>query len=291
MRHLSFLCAVSVFLSACSSPTLRPTDAPVQTLPEVGQVEAQPGRYRLKQDVAPGGEFDASLVPELIPQWEPLSYRGNKTPYTVLGSEYHIMRSAEGYQEVGTASWYGLKFHGEHTSNGETYDMYSLSAAHKTLPLPTWLRVTNLDNNRSIVVRVNDRGPFHDDRIIDLSYAAAHKLGYANKGTARVKLEAIAFDQPVLAQVSPDDQFKPFVQVAAYSSEKSAYQIKQRLQGLMPQATVFVAPSPNSEQSLFRVRIGPFDSRQEAAQAQQLVAQANIGQPMVIVRALSGKHH
>jgi len=95
--------------------------------------------------VAPQGKFDASLVPELTPRWEPLSYRGNKSPYTVLGSEYHIMNSAEGYTEVGTASWYGLKFHGEQTSNGETYNMYSLSAAHKTLPLPTWLRVTNLD--------------------------------------------------------------------------------------------------------------------------------------------------
>jgi rare lipoprotein A len=286
LRNLSLLCLASVLLSACSSPSLRPT-----VDPDVATTPAPPDRYQLKQDVAPEGKFDASLVPDLIPQWEPLSYRGNKSPYTVLGSEYHIMNSAEGYSEVGTASWYGLKFHGEQTSNGETYNMYSLSAAHKTLPLPTWLRVTNLENNKSIIVRVNDRGPFHGDRIIDLSYAAAHKLDYANKGTARVKLEAISFDQPVLAQTSRDDQIKPFVQVAAYSNEQNALQVKQRLQNLLPQADVFVAASPDSERALYRVRIGPFDSQQAANQAQQLVAQANIGQPMVIVRALSGKHH
>ncbi len=109
----------------------------------------------------------------------------------VLGKSYNVMDTEAGYSERGVASWYGGKFHGHKTSNGEVFDMYLASAAHKSLPIPSFLKVTNLDNNRSIIVRVNDRGPFHGDRLVDLSYAAAVKLGYADRGTARVQLDAI----------------------------------------------------------------------------------------------------
>ena len=134
---------------------------------------------------------DISALPEPVPKNEPLSRYGNRTPYTVLGETYNVLPSAKGYVERGIASWYGTKFHGRATSNFEAYDMYQFTGAHKTLPLPSYVRVTNLDNGRSVIVRINDRGPFHEDRLIDLSYAAAIKLGVNIHGTAPVEVRAI----------------------------------------------------------------------------------------------------
>jgi rare lipoprotein A len=143
-------------------------------------------------DSAPtGGIPDVDEIPEPEVRDEPHSRYGNRSPYTVLGKTYRVLDSAEGYDEVGTASFYGNKFHGRRTSNLEVYDMYAFTAAHKTLPLPSFARVTNLANGRSVVVRVNDRGPFHDGRIIDLSYAAAVKLGVDRMGTARVEVQGL----------------------------------------------------------------------------------------------------
>ncbi len=143
-------------------------------------------------DSAPtGGIPDVDEIPEPEVRDEPRSRYGNRSPYVVLGKTYRVLDSAEGYDEVGTASYYGNKFHGRRTSNLEVYDMYAFTAAHKTLPLPSFARVTNLANGRSVVVRVNDRGPFHDGRIIDLSYAAAVKLGVDRAGTARVEVQGL----------------------------------------------------------------------------------------------------
>ena len=149
------------------------------------------GRYSIHQDRGPEGRVDLSSVPDAVPKVEPKSRGGNKSTYTVWGKKYHVMASSNGYRQRGLASWYGKKFHGHKTSNGETYDMYAMSAAHKALPLPTYARVTNLDNGKSVIVRVNDRGPFHGARLIDLSYAAAFRLDMLRKGTARVEVEAI----------------------------------------------------------------------------------------------------
>ncbi len=159
-------------------------------------------RYELAEDRPPEAHVDVSAVPEPLPGYEPRSRGGNKSPYRVLGKSYHVLPSAEGFVEEGIASWYGQKFHGYHTSNGEVYDMYALSAAHKHLPLPGYVRVTNLDNGRKLIVRVNDRGPFHDGRIIDLSYAAAARLGVLQTGTARVRIENVMPSDPgaVVAQ-------------------------------------------------------------------------------------------
>ena len=152
------------------------------------------GRYTQRQDSAPRHVSKTPETLDAVPKFE--AYRMfNSRPYKVLGKHYTPMTSGKGYEEVGLASWYGQKFHGHLTSNGETYNMFAMSAAHKTLPLPSYVRVTNLENNRQAIVRVNDRGPFHDNRIIDLSYAAAVKLGYQSKGTAKVKLEVIHFDE------------------------------------------------------------------------------------------------
>jgi rare lipoprotein A len=152
----------------------------------------QSERYAQDADNGPSAPpVDVGRIPEPVPKAEPRSRYGNKASYEVLGKTYHVMPDARGYVERGIASWYGNKFHGFMTSSFETYDMYAFSAAHKTLPLPSYARVTNLDNGKSVVVRVNDRGPFHDNRIIDLSYAAAVKIGVWPKGTARVEVRAI----------------------------------------------------------------------------------------------------
>ncbi len=135
--------------------------------------------------------IDLAQVRPVIPKVERRTLAGNKSPYTVNGKTYLVMDSEAGYAEAGFASWYGRKFQGHLTSNGEIYDMFQLTAAHKTLPIPSYIRVTNLDNGKVIVARVNDRGPFHDGRVVDLSYAGAVMLGYADRGTARVQVEAI----------------------------------------------------------------------------------------------------
>jgi rare lipoprotein A len=136
-------------------------------------------------------QLDLSQVRPVIPKVEKRTLAGNKSPYTINGRTYRVMSNEAGYADTGFASWYGRKFHGHLTSNGEIYDMFQLSAAHTTLPIPSYVRVTNLDNGKSIIARVNDRGPFHDGRIVDMSYAGAVMLGYADKGTARVRVEAV----------------------------------------------------------------------------------------------------
>lgn len=162
------------------------------------------------RDSAPEAPLDISGLVEPEPRDEPPSAYGNRSPYTVLGQSYRVRDTARGYRERGVASWYGQKFHGRLTSSREPYDMCSFSAAHKTLPLPSYARVTNLDNGHSVVVRVNDRGPFHEGRIIDLSYAAAIKLGVDRTGTARVEVEALTADNTRTARaVSPPPQPLP----------------------------------------------------------------------------------
>ncbi|WP_028916755.1 septal ring lytic transglycosylase RlpA family protein [Pseudoxanthomonas sp. J35] len=143
------------------------------------------------KDTTPDYIPNVDCIPEPLVVAEPRSPVGNRSPYTVLGRQYHVMDRPRGYVEQGIASYYGAKFHGRRTSNQEVYDMYAFTAAHKTLPLPSFARVTNLDNGKSVVVRVNDRGPFHDGRVIDLSYAAAVKLGIVARGTGRVEVRAL----------------------------------------------------------------------------------------------------
>ena len=150
-----------------------------------------PGPQTGVADGAPLQKIRPSQVPDAVPRPDPILTAGNKSPYAVLGVEYEVMDSARGYAQEGIASWYGTKFHGRKTSNGEIFDLYQATAAHKTLPIPSYVRVTNLANGKAITVRVNDRGPFHPDRIIDLSYGAAVKLGYMEQGTARVRVEVI----------------------------------------------------------------------------------------------------
>ena len=183
-----------------------------------------PTRRHLDSDYTPGGLYapgvadsgpsapiDISGVREPVPRAEPRSRYGNRSPYTVLGQVYRVLDRIEGYHERGIASWYGSKFNGRATSSGEPYDMCAFSAAHKTLPLPSFVRVTNLDNGRSLIVRVNDRGPFHSERVMDLSYAAAVRLGVDRSGTARVDIQAVDEDEEsTAASVARQSMATPF---------------------------------------------------------------------------------
>ena len=182
---LVVIAALAMLVASCTS-----SRAPQQKT-SAAVVRAKPGLdiNRAHKDGAPWWDVDVSRIPDATPTLHTGPYKAN--PYTVLGKNYFPIQQSKDYVASGTASWYGTKFHGQNTANGEVYDLYGMSAAHKTLPLPSYVRVTNLDNNRSVILRVNDRGPFYSDRIIDLSYAAAKKLGYAETGTARVKVEGI----------------------------------------------------------------------------------------------------
>ena len=172
LRRIALLAAASA-LAACA-PT-RP-ERPMPTLPE-------PSHPKVTIGAVPPPEAPAGVRPRPA--------QGNPPFYDVMGERYHVLDDSAGYAEQGVASWYGRDFHGKRTSSGEVYDMYALTAAHKTLPLPTDARVTNLTTGKSIVVRINDRGPFKSERIIDLSYVAAHKLGFIQTGQAQVEVEAI----------------------------------------------------------------------------------------------------
>jgi rare lipoprotein A len=217
-----------------------------------------------EKDSAPSRAPDVSSVPDAVPKYEPKSKYGNPASYEVFGKRYYTLSSSQGYKERGIASWYGTKFHGKRTSSGETYDMYAMTAAHKTLPLPTYAQVTNLKNGRSIVVRVNDRGPFHDNRLIDLSYAAATKLGIIAKGTGLVEVKAITPGEKVSApQISynaaTDRAVDMYLQVGAFSTSSRAEQLKRKIQHQIGDA-VIIMPFDRPEGAVYRVRVGPLVS-------------------------------
>jgi len=194
-------------------------------------------------------------IPDVVPQVEPPSKLGNPAFYDALGKRYFVMQSAAGYQERGVASWYGPGFHQASTSSGERYDMYSMTAAHKTLPLPTYVQVTNLSNGRSIVVRVNDRGPFKSGRIIDLSYAAATKLDMIRDGTAFVEVKALLPGESV-APVVPAVTGSMYVQAGAFGDATNAERLSAQLRS-RGFTNVFVRDDVVNGRTLYRVRIGP----------------------------------
>ena len=169
MMRLAWALATCTLLGACAT-TPGPSSSG-DSVPDDTVKNGAPGsdRYSMDQDTPPKERRDVSQLPEPVPKSEPRSRYGNPDTYSVWGKTYRVLPSAEGYQAEGLASWYGQKFHGHRTSSGESFDMYRFTAAHRSLPLPTYARVTNLDNGKSLVVRINDRGPFHEDRIIDLS--------------------------------------------------------------------------------------------------------------------------
>ncbi|QYN00834.1 septal ring lytic transglycosylase RlpA family protein [Pseudomonas protegens] len=313
--------ALSLLVVSCStsrSPQQK-SSAAVRSMPGLDV-------NRAHKDGAPWWDVDVSRIPDATPTLHTGPYKAN--PYTVLGKTYFPIQESKNYVASGTASWYGTKFHGQNTANGEVYDLYGMSAAHKTLPLPSYVKVTNLDNNRSVILRVNDRGPFYSDRIIDLSYAAAKKLGYAETGTARVKVEGIdpqqwwaqrgrpaplMLNEPQVAQNSAPvvtasagtvEQWTPppqqhaaavvpvqvkntaaasgqYLQVGAFANPDAAELLRSKLSGMVS-APVFISSIVRNQQTLHRVRLGPFGTPGEAQQAQNSVRLANLGQASVV---------
>jgi rare lipoprotein A len=216
----------------------------------VVQQRGKPHYQQTDKDGAPPGPFP-NFFKAVKPKDEPLSHYGNPGAYQVKGKHYEVMTSATGYRTRGLASWYGTKFHAKRTSSGEPYDMYALTAAHKTLPLPTYVKIKNLNNGRVAIVKVNDRGPFHSDRIIDLSYAAAVKLGLFPKGTAMVEIEALS-----VRTQGKSHQAQYYLQAGAFQSSTLATALRVKLSKLTP-STVFI----ERYHGRYLVKVGPFATR------------------------------
>jgi len=239
-------------------------------------------------DGAPDDDFDVSALHDAVPKSEGKSKYGNPASYTALGKRYHVMARSDGFKDKGKASWYGRKFHGRKTSSGEVYNMYGMTAAHKTLPIPCYVKVKNLDNGKETVVRVNDRGPFHAGRVIDLSYAAAKKLGVYPKGTANVVIETISPTPPALLasretpEPIPHKNPKPkrlaptqgpvYVQMGAFQNKSAAEELAKKLRAIDAHP-VRIATS-KSPKKLYRVQVGPLVDKESAEELQERLASA-----------------
>ncbi|SCN47547.1 Rare lipoprotein A precursor [methanotrophic endosymbiont of Bathymodiolus azoricus (Menez Gwen)] len=205
---------------------------------------------------------DIATIPDAVPQYEPWSKSVNPKKYTVLGKEYQVLSTNKGYMKQGIASWYGTKFHQRKTATGEDYDMFAMTAAHKTLPIPSYVRVTNLNNQQTVIVRVNDRGPFHEHRIIDLSYAAAVKLGLEKAGTGFV--EVVAVQAGEVSGTVPSAQAKHvYLQIGAFSEQKNALNLQHRFAELRL-TTSRIVSAQTRERSVYKVQVGPVASVIEA---------------------------
>jgi len=291
-RWLVYLFALA--LAACSSAPRR--DQPAASAPSGGG-----GYYK---DDGPGDVIPANLaeVPDAVPKDEPLIPYANR-PYEVFGQRYVPLSRVQPYREQGIASWYGRRYHGKKTSSGEPYDMYAMTAAHPTLPIPSYARVTHQASGRSVVVRINDRGPFLGGRVIDLSYVAAYKLGYIGNGSAAVEVEAIVPGEPLrVAQATPlpaanggppavanaaplqtvEAPSGLYLQLAAFSARASAESMRERLaRDLDWLATrIYVIASG----SLYKVQVGPYRNRDDAVDNAERIAQALNFKPFVVVR-------
>jgi rare lipoprotein A len=236
------------------------------------------GRYKQRLDSAPVSANKKVATKDAVPRYEPETQRANK-PYSVFGTRYVPMshQTAKAYSATGVSSWYGQKFHGHLTSNGETYDMFQMSAAHKTLPLPSYVKVTNLDNQKTVIVRVNDRGPFHGGRIIDLSFAAATKIDMLKTGVANVKVEVFHVDKqgnktlagkPINRKQPQGDNESWFVQVAALQNKKKITDLAEGL------ALLYQVPTQIPfELGVFKLRLGPLSNEAHATTLLQEVKQ------------------
>ncbi|HSC68572.1 MAG TPA: septal ring lytic transglycosylase RlpA family protein [Cellvibrio sp.] len=278
--------ALCILIAACSGNKQKTT-----TSKPTEPYNPNDGRYEHDKDFGPDEDVDLSSVPDAVPRHETRTRAGNKNPYTVLGKTYHLIEDESSYRERGTASWYGKKFNGYNTSNGERYDMYAMTGAHKTLPIPSYVRVTNLDNGKSVVVRINDRGPFHQGRIIDLSYAAAQRIGIHKTGTGRVEVEiALPGDAaPIPLRAEAKSAHKnleyslpagTYLQVGAFSQKDAAQQFAASI------GTKLTYPiainSVLQPKQIHRVRIGPFKDAQSLQDARDQLAGIKIFQAHVV---------
>jgi rare lipoprotein A len=235
-RVLVLPMSLAVLLAACATTRHR------QPAPEAG---------------LPPLPRDFNAIPNAVPRFVPRAPHGNPSFYEVDGKRYYVLATADGYEATGVASWYGPTFNGSRTADGDRYNMYAMTAAHKTLPLPCYVRVTNLSNGRSVVVKVNDRGPFVANRLIDLSYVAAAKLGMLATGTALVEVRAITADNPpVLTRASETPPPALYVQVGAFAFRRNADRVLARLHAAGLAGAFMLDPSVTRSR-LYRVRLGP----------------------------------
>jgi len=245
--------AATVLLTLLAACAGAPRRAPLPSGEPVTPAPAAPPKVS-------GAPPDFRRVPDAIPRPEPRSKRGNPPFYEVLGHRYTVLESADGYVERGVASWYGPGFHLGATSIGDPYDMYGMSAAHKTLPLPCYARVTNLSNGKAVVVRINDRGPFVANRLIDLSWTAAAKLDMLRQGTALVEVRVLSPGHPdVLTRASETPPPSFYVQAGAFSSAQNAERLQERIRQAGISRTLIV-PLLSGTAKLYRVRVGPVAS-------------------------------
>jgi rare lipoprotein A len=271
------LYALCLVLPLCGCADLQPQGAAPQAAPAkpasipVAQLLRRPGGYY--KDDGPDGAppVDLDSIPDAQPKSEPLNPRAND-PYVVFGKEYVPEKEFSAHRKQGTASWYGRKFHGQRTWSGEIYDMYAMTAAHPTLPVPSYAHVTNLQNGKSVVVRINDRGPFSSGRMMDLSFAAAYKLGFAETGIAAVEVESIVLAQSAppsdaTASVEPGipvttETAGIYLQLGAFSARANAESFRDRIQKQLSwlKQPIQVLARGN----LFRLHLGPYRNRSEA---------------------------
>ena len=243
------LLACALALAGCSITAHRPAAPPPPAAPAPAAAAS-----------VPAPPADISAIADAVPRPEPRSAHGNPAFYDVFGQRYFVLPSAAGYLERGVASWYGPTFHGGNTSSGELYDMYGMTAAHKTLPLPSYARVTNLKNGKSVVVRINDRGPFVANRLIDLSYTAAAKLDMIQGGTTLVEVRALTPGVPdELTRSVESPAAALYVQAAAFADRENAQRTLARLQGAGLSNASIVSPV-EGRSHLYRVRLGPVRS-------------------------------
>ena len=252
------------------------------------------------QDHGPAYPVDVSQIPNALPQYVTPSRYGNTSPYTVNGETYTLLPSCAGYHERGIASWYGTKFQGGQTSDGDTYDMFAMTAASKVLPLPCYVRVTNLQNDKSVIVKVNDRGPFVANRIIDLSYAAAARIGMLGTGTALVDVAAVTPGEPV-PPAGPGSNLPPpggspsvkaatgnavqpqlFVQVGAFATESNATRVLSRLRAASV-GPAFILAESQSGVTLYKVRIGPIPDVSHVDSLTARLATLGFGDAQVVI--------
>jgi len=242
-------------------------------------------------------EDEKSPSPE--PQREGRGSKGNPAFYTVFGQRYYVLDTSNGYKERGVASWYGKKFHGKPTSSGEIYNMYAMTAAHKTLPLPTEARVTNLRNGKSVIVNINDRGPFIDNRIIDLSYSAARQLDMITAGTALVEVETLSSgsrvaavpidtDTSLIMPAATAESVKLYLQVGAFGEQLNAQQLQRKLQA-SGFDNVIVHYDSESEPALYRVRLGPISGGADYDALVKKIAAIHVGNTHLVTESIDDK--
>lgn len=244
-----------------------------------------------RRDGPPRDAVPRSLPPDAVPRVEPKSRYGNPPSYVVFGKRYNVMDSSHGHVERGIASWYGEKFHGRRTSSGEIYDMHLMTAAHKSLPLPSYVEVRNLENDRRVVVRVNDRGPFHDNRIIDLSYSAARKLDIVRVGTGLVEIRTVSpgdprppavLSTPVLQAVAIQSAPRLYLQAGAFWEQSNAQRLRTRLASLGG-TVVQLHEAVVDGRRLFRVRLGPLADVTQADQLSAEIVAMGVELPQIVI--------